>query len=97
MVLDILLDDVLRREGIARDAINLLNNVRKDRGFDVSDRVRIAWACDHAEVTRALEEHAELIAREVLATAIDPLGGAPNDDEMQLGPSILRYTIERES
>jgi isoleucyl-tRNA synthetase len=97
VVLDTLLDDVLRREGIARDAINLFNNVRKDRGFDVSDRVRIAWACDDAEVTRALEEHAELVAREVLAAAIDPLGGAPNDDEMQLGPSILRYTIERET
>ena len=50
VVLDTDLDDGLRREGIARDVINLLNNVRKDQGFAVSDRVQIAWTCDDAAV-----------------------------------------------
>ena len=95
VVLDTALDDVLRREGIARDAINLLNNVRKEKGLEVSDRVRIAWACEDVEVARALEEHALLIAREVLATGFAPLSEVGNDDEMELGGAIVRYSIDR--
>ena len=95
VVLDTALDDVLRREGIAPDAINLLNNTRKDKGLEVSDRIRIAWACEDVEVARALEEHARLIAREVLATDFAPLSDVANGDEMQLGGAIVRYSIER--
>jgi len=96
VVLDAELDDSLRREGIARDAISLLNNARKIKGFEVSDRVRIAWACGDALVISALEEHAELVAREVLATAFGKLDGASGDDEMLLGGAVLRYSIERD-
>jgi isoleucyl-tRNA synthetase len=96
VVLDTQLDDVLRREGIARDAISLLNNARKDKGFEVSDRVRIAWVCEDVEVTRALGEYAELVAREVLAVQFGPLDGTSGDHEMQLGGAVLRYSIERD-
>ena len=97
VVLDTRLDDGLRREGIARDAISLLNSARKDQGFEVSDRVRIAWACDDAEVARAIEEYAELIAREVLAVAMHPLEGDLKGHEMQLAGVRLRYSIERDA
>jgi isoleucyl-tRNA synthetase len=97
VVLDTQLDDALRREGIARDAISLLNNARKDKGFDVSDRVRIAWSSHDAEVTAALEEHGELVSREVLATGFGPLDGTSDGDELELGGAVLRYSIVRES
>ena len=96
VVLDIVLDDALRREGMARDAINLWNNARKESGFDVSDRVRLVWASDDPEVTRALEEHADLVAREILATAFEALDGAEADAEMKIGDAIVRYSIERQ-
>jgi len=96
VVLDTKLDDALRREGIARDAISLLNNARKDKGFEVSDRVRIAWVCDDDLVAQALEEHAELVAREVLATDFGPLDGNSGDEEIELGGAVLLYTIERD-
>jgi isoleucyl-tRNA synthetase len=96
VVLDTQLDDALRREGIARDAISLFNNARKEKGFEVSDRVRIAWACEDAEVTRSLEEHAELVSREVLATGFGPLDETSGDDEMKLAGAVLRYSIERD-
>ena len=84
----------MRREGVARDAINLLNNARKDRGFEVSDRVRIAWACDDAEVARALVEHADLVAREVLASRMGALDASVDAQKMELGGEIVRYSIE---
>jgi isoleucyl-tRNA synthetase len=96
VVLDTLLDDVLRREGIAREAISLLNSARKDQGFEVSDRVRIAWACDDVEVMRALEEHSKLIAREVLSSPPGPLEGDSGGSTMILGEVPVRYSIELE-
>jgi hypothetical protein len=93
-VLDTLLDDVLRREGIAREAISLLNSARKDQGFEVSDRVRIAWACDDVEVMRALEEHSKLIAREILSSPPGPLEGDSGGSTMMLGEIPVRYSIE---
>jgi len=96
VVLDTALDEVLRREGIARDAISLLNSARKDQGFEVSDRVRIGWASGDEEVTRALEDHSELVAREVLASEFGHLDGSSSSEEMQLGGAVLRYSIQRD-
>ena len=97
VVLDTALDDVLRREGVARDAVNLLNNARKEMGFEVSDRIRVAWSCDDAEVARALEEHAELVAREVLATELGCVADLSAGEDMKLGGSSVRISIEREA
>jgi len=95
VVLDAALDDGLRREGVARDAINLFNAVRKDKGFEVSDRVRIAWQCDDAMVAAALREHGDLIAREVLATDFGSQGDGAKPDEAALSGATLRYSIVR--
>ncbi len=95
VVLDTELDPPLRREGVARDAINLFNNVRKDKGFEVSDRVSIAWACDEGGVKAALQEYAGLISREVLAEDFGESGLDDGHDELELAGAILRYTIKR--
>ena len=95
VVLDATLDDALRREGIARDAINLFNNVRKDKGFAVSDRVKIGWACEEPEVVQALEEFGELVAREVLAGDFASMTASSGADETQLAGATLHYSIAR--
>ena len=96
VVLDTALDDTLRLEGVARDAINLFNNVRKEKGFEVSDRVRIGWACEEGDVSAALVEHADLIGREVLATEFIEAVVEPGGDELDLAGVTLRYSITRE-
>lgn len=67
VVLDTDINDELRREGIARDFVNLLQNARKDAGLNVSDRIRVSWSSDDPEVARACRDHAPSICREVLA------------------------------
>jgi len=96
VVLDTALDDGLRREGIARDAINLLNNVRKDKGFEVSDRVRIGWACENDDVRAALAEHADLVAREILASTFVGEAASGLGDALELGGATLHFSIARE-
>ncbi len=65
--LDIDLDDELVREGWAREFVNRIQRARKDRGFDVSDRIRVRYRGD-PELSSAIEAHREYIARETLAT-----------------------------
>ena len=97
VVLDTQLDDALRREGVARDAVNLFNAVRKDKGFEVSDRVRIAWQCEDAAVAQSLREHAPMIAREVLAVDFGSLNPDSATDEAALSGATVRYSIERDA
>ncbi len=89
VALDLALDDDLRKQGIARDAIRLIQDARKRSGLDVSDRIELTWGVDstHADshlVVAALREHRDLIGAEVLATSITEgdfgaLPGSPND------------------
>ena len=57
----------LRREGLAREMIRLVQDARKGDGLDVTDRISLRWSARDPEVAAALAEHAALIAGEVLA------------------------------
>jgi isoleucyl-tRNA synthetase len=67
VAIDIAISPELRREGIAREVIRLVQDARKNEGFDVSDRISLRWASGDPEVLAALAEHSGLIASEVLA------------------------------
>ena len=59
----------LRRAGLAREAIRQVQEARTAAGFDVSDRIEAGWTALDLEVAEALREHADFVAREVLASA----------------------------
>ena len=68
IALDLELTPRLRRAGLAREMVRMLQDARKKSGLEVSDRIHVRWnAAD--ETARALEEHNEAIAGEVLAEA----------------------------
>ncbi len=62
----------LRREGLAREVIRLVQEARKSDGLHVSDRIRVRWEAAGPELAAALAEHGELIASEVLADEFRP-------------------------
>jgi isoleucyl-tRNA synthetase len=69
----------LRREGLAREVIRLVQDARKADGLKVSDRITLHWAAADQDLVAALTEHGQLIAGEVLATGFGPCeatGGA---------------------
>ena len=76
VALDLDLDDDLRLEGTAREVVRALNDLRKEAGFAIADRVTIALDPGPA-VTAAVEAHRDWIAAETLATE---LGLAPGGD-----------------
>jgi isoleucyl-tRNA synthetase len=67
VAVDTRITDELAREGLARDVVRHLQNVRKELGFEVADRIVVQHATDDAELALTLDEHGESIAREVLA------------------------------
>ncbi len=67
VALDLEITPELRRAGLARDVIRLVQEARKTSGFDVADRIHLRYAASDAELAEALEAHADLIAEEVLA------------------------------
>jgi isoleucyl-tRNA synthetase len=62
----------LRREGLAREAIRLIQDARKSDGLDVTDRIQLWWDASDPQLAAALEEQGSLIASEVLATSYQP-------------------------
>ena len=69
VALDLELDDDLRREGVARELIRALNDLRKEQGLAIADRVRLRLGGDEV-VRAAVAEHAGWIADEVLAVEL---------------------------
>ena len=70
VVLDLRVTPELEREGVARDLVRAVQQVRRDAGLAVGDRIHLAVETDDATVVRAVEEFRELLARETLALEV---------------------------
>jgi isoleucyl-tRNA synthetase len=67
VALEITITPELRREGLAREVVRLVQDARKNDGLDVSDRIWMRWSTADPELEAALTEHAPMISGEVLA------------------------------
>ncbi|MCQ2184102.1 MAG: isoleucine--tRNA ligase [Bacteroidales bacterium] len=81
IALDITLTEELVREGNARELINRIQNLRKDNGFDVTDRVNVqVYAADEAilkDIEGAIEGFGSYIAAQTLAKEVKAVPTAP--------------------
>ena len=98
VALDLTLSPELVREGLAREVVNRVQNLRKERGLELDDRIELD-ARAQGELGAALVEHWALIATEVLATnaAPDVAGQALGVDtcEFAIGAETLQITITK--
>ncbi|MDJ1491425.1 isoleucine--tRNA ligase [Cytophagaceae bacterium DM2B3-1] len=93
VALDITLNDDLRREGIARDVVNRIQNLRKDSGLEVQDKIRLTFQNLDTFVDSALESNREYICSETqaleLAISSQVTGAVPLDlDEFTLNVKL---------
>jgi isoleucyl-tRNA synthetase len=99
VALDLELTEELRRAGLAREVIRLVQEARKSSGFEVSDRITLAWHAggDNADLlASAVREHQDLIAEEVLATSVVQADSADDLPESD-GDLGLAFGVERVS
>ena len=70
IALDVTVTPELRREGIARDIVNRIQNIRKSRNYDITDRIALTFAPGEA-TDDAIRDFADYISRQVLATSLE--------------------------
>ena len=77
VALDITITDDLRKEGIARELVNRIQNVRKSKDFNITDRI-VVKITPEEHVNDAVAQFKDYIAKQVLAVAIElaPVEGA---------------------
>jgi isoleucyl-tRNA synthetase len=91
VALDTTLDDDLRREGVAREIVRALNDLRKAYGFEIADRI-LVWLRADGLVRAALDTHCNSVATEVLAVEFDVAD--PDGDEGSAGFEKLEIDAE---
>ncbi len=70
VALDITMTEKLREEGIAREFINRIQNIRKDKGFEVTDKIELKVQ-NHTSITTSILNNKDYICAEILATSLD--------------------------
>lgn len=70
VALDVTLTDELKKEGIARELVNRIQNLRKDSGFEVTDKIEVQLQRD-GKVEQAVNDNLEYIKRETLTAKLD--------------------------
>jgi isoleucyl-tRNA synthetase len=94
VALDTELTEELITEGLAREFVNRVQNLRKDQGFRVTDRIKIFYSSSD-KLDRALRRMAEYIETETLAMfLINELEKAPQSEELDINGEQCRLRIE---
>jgi isoleucyl-tRNA synthetase len=94
VALNLELDDALRREGLAREAVRAIQEARKSAGLDVSDRIRLTLGGD-AGLIEAIREHEEYVAGETLATETAYRDGTLAGETVTIEGRELSIGVER--
>jgi isoleucyl-tRNA synthetase len=69
VALDITLTDELRKEGLARELVNRIQNLRKSNGYDITDKIKIHILSSN-EMDEAINKHKDYIMNQVLAVSL---------------------------
>ena len=91
VALETVITPELRREGLAREVVRLVQDARKGDGLDVTDRISLRWSTADPELAAAMTEHGAMISGEVLAVDYGPGTadradpGAREHDDADLG------------
>ena len=97
VALDITVTDELKREGIAREIVNRVQNIRKDKNFEITDRIVVNMACAK-NIAEAVADFNDYIARQVLADSInlvDSLDGHDGVIALDLDEDKVFVTVEK--
>ena len=96
VALDVTVTDELRYEGIAREFVNRIQNIRKESGFDVTDKITVLIE-DLDLVREAVKRHASYIGSQTLATTVEVTDNfaAGNVRDVEIEEVMVKVAVER--
>lgn len=94
VALDITVTPELWKEGIAREVINRIQNLRKDLGFDVTDKISVKFQ-SHTGIDEAVEQNISYICSETLAQSFDLVETIEEPDRVsvELTDTVSTYVL----
>lgn len=95
VALDVTLTTALKEEGIARDFVNRVQNLRKDMGLEVQDKIRIQIVPLNETVDNALNHFSEYIKTETQALALTLDGQSNNSTVLDMDEFELAVKVEK--
>ena len=93
VALDVKITDELRNEGTAREFVNKVQNIRKDKDFQVLDRIKVS-VVKNKTFELALSQFKDYISNEILAKEILLVDSLHDFEEVELNEEILKVKVE---
>jgi isoleucyl-tRNA synthetase len=86
---------VLKREGLMREVIRHVQAARKKAGLNIDDRIVLGLKTDDELLTKAIDEHAEVIEAETLALKLGPISNDGFSETVKVEGAILTVWLKR--
>ncbi len=83
VALDINITEDLRQEGVARELVNRIQNIRKESGFEVTDKIEV-FIEKHALIAEAVLSHGKYIGSQTLAKNVSLVDKLENNDARRI-------------
>ena len=100
IALDVTVTEALKQEGVARELINRIQNLRKNSGFDVTDKVDVKIFAEGEafdEISASLANFAEYVGSQTLALSVEAalLSEAGDAPEVEWNEGTIRIKVTK--
>ena len=94
VALDVEVTDELRREGVAREIVKKVQAIRKDSGFEITDRISVVLSSSDLS-DAAVEQFCEYICNQVLADSLEVNAALSEGEDIELDGCTIKVTVKR--
>ena len=94
VALEVTITEELRREGIARELVNRIQNIRKSNGFEITDKIHIMLS-KNPNADDAVKEYNTYICNQVLANSLELTNEVPGGVELNFDDFILYVKVSK--
>ena len=95
VALDVTVTEELRREGIARELVNRIQNIRKSSGLEITDKIKITLS-KNQQTDDAVNEYKDYICNQVLGTSLTLTDEVENGTELNFDDFFLYVSVVKE-
>ena len=94
VALDLEITDALKLEGVARELVNKIQNLRKDKDFEVTDKIRVEIA-EHPYTNEATKAYNEYICGEILADSLEIVAQLTTEDTVDIDSNEIKILLSQ--
>lgn len=96
VALDVNLTDALKKEGLSREVVNRIQNLRKEKGFAVTDRISVTMDDTDAEIKEAITANLSYVSNEILADEVRFGSISADAEEIEIDNKKLLLIIKKD-